>query len=103
MSKPTAEDYEIGRIAIREYLASPIGAGNRRITAALQPLIAERERLAKQQALREAIEDVILADESGLGGNDWFPTEWAAQVAGWLAHRHDDLYGPGIQAKADQS
>ncbi|MGO2600910.1 MAG: hypothetical protein ACTH7X_08985 [Brevibacterium aurantiacum] len=49
------------------------------------------ERIKAQvraEALREAAEE---ADDwkaaDGMHGGEWFPSEWAGQVAGWLEHR----------------
>lgn len=46
----------------------------------------------RAEALREAAEE---ADEwkaaGGMHGGEWFPSEWAGQVAGWLEHRADQI------------
>ena len=43
----------------------------------------------KADALREAAEESEQITCERHGGNDWFPSEWAGQVAGWLEHRAD--------------
>lgn len=45
----------------------------------------------KADALREAADESEQITCEGHGGNDWFPSEWAGQVAGWLEHRADRL------------
>lgn len=46
----------------------------------------------KAEALRQAA--YVAGDECDeTGGNDWFPSEWAGQVSGWLEHRADRIEG----------
>lgn len=64
----------------------------------LSPLIAEHDARVQAETLREAAEE---ADEwkaaDGMHGGEWFPSEWAGQVAGWLEHR-----AARIEKEADQ-
>ena len=45
----------------------------------------------KADALRDAAEESEQITCEGHGGNDWFPSEWAGQVAGWLEYRADRI------------
>ena len=45
----------------------------------------------KSDALREAADDADEITGDGHGGGEWFPSEWAGQVAGWLEHRADRI------------
>ena len=56
----------------------------------LTPFIESIIRQEKAEALRKAA--YVAGDECDeKGGNDWFPSEWAGQVSGWLEYRADRI------------
>ena len=57
----------------------------------LTPFIESIIRQEKAEALRQAA--YVAGDECDeKGGNDWFPSEWAGQVSGWLEYRAGRYY-----------
>lgn len=54
--------------------------------------LAEHDAKVRAETLRDA---ASRADEwraaNGMHGGEWFPSEWAGQVAGWLEHRADRI------------
>lgn len=58
------------------------------IDTAPAEVLREHDAKVRAEELREAAEE---ADDwkaaDGMHGGEWFPSEWAGQVAGWLEHR----------------
>lgn len=86
----STDPYTPDRGTVRyRYVDGDHSGGNRDPQAEFDRFIAK----VRADALREAAEESEQITCEGHGGNDWFPSEWAGQVAGWLEHRADLIEG----------
>lgn len=91
---PTTDEV---RYAYVDYYYPPGGRSHAEGLREVDRWLAARDREVAARTLREVAEDAYAWDSNpdpdGVGGNDWFPSDWAGQVQGWLHHRADLLKG----------
>ena len=73
------------------YIRQRVGEVDRPDSVELETEAVRGIAKIKADALREAAEESEQITCEGHGGNDWFPSEWAGQVAVWLGHRADRI------------
>ena len=69
------------------YIRQKAGEVDRPDSVELESEVVRGIAKIKADALREAVEESEQITCEGHGGNDWFPSDWVGQVAGWLEHR----------------